>query len=412
MSASIASLTAILKEFYLGPIAEQLNQEILVYELFDKASVDWSGRRVVIPVHVARNTGVAFVADDGTLPTAGQQDFERLEIDAKFLYGRFAITGPAIASAKSGPNAFISYVDAEMNKLVEDVKTAANQRAIFGGRVLGYIMDTIAANVNHAYSGRQASAGLQLGNATDLVDVVRLDTYATVAANQQVNAITETQITFNGAVATNGGGAVFAVVATTASTIVGGVAGGWNLEPAGITTNLASPVHFGVDRTTATGAAALQSTHNSLGNGYQALTLDAIQGVLDAILEDSSEAPDLILMSPLMRQEYTALLVGTNAANLYVQTDSAKSGDGGFTGLAYGGIPMRTSKDCFKGSFFFLAPKHWKLTELEAPGFADLDGAILSRVPNQDKFEGFYRLYYNTVCTRPNANGVLTGIAF
>jgi len=146
MSASIASLTAILKEFYLGPIAEQLNQEILVYELFDKASVDWSGRRVVIPVHVARNTGVAFVADDGTLPTAGQQDFERLEIDAKFLYGRFAITGPAIASAKSGPNAFISYVDAEMNKLVEDVKTAANQRAIFGGRVLGYIMDTIAAN--------------------------------------------------------------------------------------------------------------------------------------------------------------------------------------------------------------------------------------------------------------------------
>jgi hypothetical protein len=135
MSASISSLTAILKDFYLGPIAEQLNQEILVYELFEKATVDWSGKQVVIPVHVARNSGVAAVADDGTLPTAGSQDFEQLLVTARFVYGRFAVTGPAMASAKSGPNAFISYIDAEMNKLVLDVKTFANQRAIFGGRV-------------------------------------------------------------------------------------------------------------------------------------------------------------------------------------------------------------------------------------------------------------------------------------
>jgi len=418
MSASISSLTAILKEFYLGPLAEQLNQEILVYELFEKASVDWSGRRVVIPVHVARNSGVAFVADDGTLPTAGQQDFERLEVDAKFLYGRFAITGPAIASAKSGPNAFISYIDAEMNKLVEDVKTAANQRAIFGGRVLGYIFEQ-ANQAAFDYSGR--SSGLQVGNATDLVDIVRLDTYASVATNQQVNGVTEDTITFNAAINLTGlasidGDVAFAVVATSNSTIVAGVAGAWDQEPAGITTNLAAPSHFGVDRTTATGASALQSNHlkvsETAATGYAALSLDRIQAAMDRILEDSDKAPELILMSPLMRQEYTSLLVGTSAGNLYTQTEKASGGDGGFTGLAYGGVPMRTSKDCFKGSFFFLCPSEWKLCELEAPGFADLDGAIMSRVANQDKFEGYYRLYYNTVCTRPNANAVLTGIQF
>lgn len=419
MAANITTLTAILKEFYLGPLAEQLNQEVMVYEMFEKASVDWSGRRVVIPVHVARNTGVSFAADDGLLPTAGQQDFERLEVDAKFLYGRFAITGPAIASAKSGPNAFISYVDAEMNKLAEDVKTASNQRAIFGGRVLGYIFEQKAANVSHDYSGR--TSGLTLNNATALVDIVRLDTYATHVAAARVNALTSDTATFNAAVATNNAAGaptdvVFALVATAASTIVGGAAGGWDLEPAGVSTNLAAPTHFGVDRTTATGAASLQATHikvsTTAATGYAALTLDRLQAALDLILEDSGEAPDCIIMNPAMRQEYTSLLVGTSAANLYVTTDKASHGDGGFTGLSYGGIPMKTSKDMFKGTFYFLSTKSWKLCELESPGFADLDGAILSRVSNQDKFEGYWRSYYNVACSRPNSNGVLTGIDF
>lgn len=36
MAASIASLAAILKDFYLGPIQEQLNNEVLALELFEK----------------------------------------------------------------------------------------------------------------------------------------------------------------------------------------------------------------------------------------------------------------------------------------------------------------------------------------------------------------------------------------
>jgi len=416
--ATISTLTAILKEFYLGPLAEQLNQEVLVYDMFDKASVDWSGRRVVIPVHVARNTGVGFSPDDGQLPTAGTQEFKRLEVDAKFLYGRFAITGPAIASAKTGPNAFISYVDAEMSKLGEDVKTVANQRAVYGGAVLGYLFDQVN-NAAQPYSGR--STGLTLNQALSTVDIVRMDTYATVASAQRVNTVTETVMTFDQAQDLTAPAAmpadlVFAVVAPTASIIVNGVAGAWNNEPAGITTNLAAPTHFGVSRTDASGNGELQSTHRKVGTAagddYEPLTLDRIQLILDLILEKSGGAPDVILMAPAMRQEYTALLVGSSAGNLYVTTDKATKGDGGFTGLSYGDIPMKTSKDCFKGTFFFLTTKSWKLVELESPGFADLDGAILSRMPGQDKFEGFYRMYYNVACSRPNANGVLTGIEF
>ena len=124
MAATISTLNAILKDFYLAPIQEQLNQEVLVLELMEKAVVDWAGRRVVIPLHTSRNTtGVGFRADGSALPTAGSEGYVRAEVEAKFLYGRFEITGPAISSlAKGGTASFAGYVQAEMDKLVEDVR--------------------------------------------------------------------------------------------------------------------------------------------------------------------------------------------------------------------------------------------------------------------------------------------------
>ena len=57
-----------------------------------------------------------------------------------------------------------------------------------------------------------------------------------------------------------------------------------------------------------------------------------------------------------------------------------------------------------------------KCAQLEAPGFADLDGNILARAGvgagGVDAYEGYYRMYMDVYCERPNANGVLTGITF
>ena len=105
MSATIGTLDSILKEFYLGPIEEQLNNETLVIDLFEKATVDWQGKHVIIPIHIARNTTVGFKAEtdsfnDAGLPGVGnpinQQGYDNLKVTAKFLYGRFQLSGPAV----------------------------------------------------------------------------------------------------------------------------------------------------------------------------------------------------------------------------------------------------------------------------------------------------------------------------
>ena len=72
-SVKISDLEAILKEFYLGPIIEALNSQLEMVDLFKKITVDWSGKKVIIPVHVSRNTGTGYRREGNQIPAAGGQ---------------------------------------------------------------------------------------------------------------------------------------------------------------------------------------------------------------------------------------------------------------------------------------------------------------------------------------------------
>jgi hypothetical protein len=60
MPATQATLSDILKEFYLGPVQEQLNNEVMVLDLMTKTTVDWNGR-VAIKTTVDWNGRVAII---------------------------------------------------------------------------------------------------------------------------------------------------------------------------------------------------------------------------------------------------------------------------------------------------------------------------------------------------------------
>jgi len=111
---NISVLDAVLKDYYIGPLQEQLNQEVMVLDMFEKAKISWAGKQGVVPVHVGRNSGVDFKAEGAPLPTAGSQTTKRLTFQAAYLYGRFEVTGPAIAAAaKGGTASFIGALELE-----------------------------------------------------------------------------------------------------------------------------------------------------------------------------------------------------------------------------------------------------------------------------------------------------------
>ena len=185
-------------------------------------------------------------------------------------------------------------------------------------------------------------------------------------------------------------------------------------EPIGVYGNLASESLFTVDRgQVANDATGLQSVIMAqdvdAAGAAEDLSLMRMQEVIDNISITSGMEPTVIMMNPIDRAQYINLLQGTVQMNAQ---GSAQSGDGGFLGLSYAGIPIKSARHVDRGLMLFLNTKCWKLAVLEDGKFADLDGSVLSRVVGKDSWEGFYKWYYQHYCYRPNANGILTGLTW
>ena len=444
--ATLTTLQSVLKEFYAKAIAERLNQEVLMLQLFERAKLDWSGKRVIIPVHTARNPGVDFKAEGAALPTAGSQTYNELHVTAKFLYGRFSLTGPAISSAK-GAYSFGNYVDLELRRLTQDVRKKANESMFSGGTIPCYMQQDGPAIPPTAAVFALGGQTIQIqGNAQwveDLrvaaggqvdCDFVRTDTNDTIAFGGGGSAaITAVDVAANTATMTMAGAtlnlqrsvtglagdspyAIRVLAGSPARAIV-------DEQFTGINMNLSSALHFGVSRTTGnvtalrctsvktqnTNAVAFAS-YNQADGGASPLTLQRWQAVIDDVHSKSGKQVNQLMTNPVHRSTYTQLLTGGNT-NLFVDTDRDAKGDGGFSSLSFNGIPIKTSVDCGKHIIYMLTTKTWKLAELEKPGFADLDGNILSRSVNLDAYEGYYRMYMDLYCEQPNANGALVGFA-
>lgn len=443
--AEVGTISDILKDFYISGLQEQLNNEVMCLEMFEKAKVSWAGRQAIVPIHVDRNSGVAFKAESNSsgaanLPDAGHQSVARLSIEARYLYGRMQVTGQAIAAAKQGGSAsFIGALDLEMEKLKEDIRNRANESCVTGGRVVGFVSEVTKRDVGttptlYIDGNLKKLATLHAGGSNTLkltfitcspddlggggVRFVNDSLGTTATAKLNVTAVNAAAGTVVGTVETANldfskvpTGFMTAVVIDTYTAT--GVYDPDN-EPVGILGNLFASSHFGVSRVQgATGAekslqaVALREDEDSNTDSRETLSLARMQNVMDAIGTLSGMDPDLILCNSSMRAEYIKLLQGN------IQLDAktaATSVDGGVTGINFNGIPIRSSRHVPQGIFIFLSTSTFKLAILEDGKFADLDGNVLSRVSSADAFEGFYKWYYNHYCHRPNANGVLAGI--
>lgn len=460
-SVQISDLEAILKEFYLGPIIEALNNQLEMVELFKKITVDWSGKKVIIPVHVSRNTGTGFRKEGTEIPAAGKQGHVDLTVTAKYLYGRFSLTGPAIASAKTTANSFATYVQTEMDGLVTDVKIRANQAMWTGGGCVGFIhsrTDIAAAapggNQDYAFTGnKDVAASLQAldsgaaATARLSVNVVRLDDYSN--ANSGVcmldaDALTAGNINLE---CVDGVGLTLSTMTGEYAAMIQVLESGQRSAPAGVITftadavvptgldlpacksavqseqlgvyaNLGLQTHFGIDRNVAANAplrSTVQAIDAKAGATNDALDFGRMQGILDEIMILGGDNPDCLYVHPIFRQEYASLLSFTAAATTTFSKDvqaGAGTAEAGYSAYAFAGIPVKMSRHCGKGIVVYLRTSTWAICELQSFGMADLDGNVLSRLSNRDEFEGFVRWYYELVCKEPNRNAILCGIKF
>ena len=319
-----------------------------------------------------------------------------------------------------------------MDRLVTDVKNTADNKMINGGSVIGFITDSqntkdhyFTGDYSKIIAGKNVSLANCFNPGTDSDGAVNNTTYLNniVASAALDGAAPKNEgtgvITFAAAqdttAVTYGGAARIAPVLVRANTDL--VA--FQNEPVGIMSNLfgnggvvGTPDHFGIQVNGAARSGSLDAfvrvtQETPTAAGLDDLTVERIQQVLDEITVLSGEEPDVILCHPSLRANYVAVL----SASLFATARGpATKGDAGFLDLSYGNIPIKFARHCPRGMMIFMNKKTWKLLQLQSGGFADLDGTTILRQAGHDAWEGFYRWYYNTVCTRPNANGLLVGI--
>lgn len=420
MPLSTTEIGKLLKEFFLSPVQEQLNRETIALDMFEKARVNWAGRVAIIPVHtgstVALGGASVQFSDSGSVPNATTQNFEKLSVEARRLLARFQVDGMVMTAARKGnTDQVINWMEGSMDLLAEDVRDKMNETVFSGGEVVGFCTFRVADEgggpgaVTAAFFGDMAKLQAEIGGGgvgNPTADLIDVDTGA-VLAGAVTNmafapgdvAACQVELTLGAGIAVGDAAKVWALELTSRKAGIE-----YSEEPVGIYGNIASTALFGITRA----GTPLNGNGFKPENAAQrmALSLDHIQEAIDGVLNESGEDIDVIFMNPLQRQSYTALLT----ANIQTMSDKAGRGDGGFTGLSYGGVEIRSSRHCGRGGMILMTMKHWKLLQLDQGGFADFDGSALSRVANTDAAEGYYRHYYNTACTRPNAQAVIAGI--
>jgi hypothetical protein len=131
--SSLATADAVLKELYVGPIVEMLNQKTYGIDQIDRDSdhIDFTGRRAVVPLHKNRNRGRGSIGDGGTLPKPGSQKYLDALIHIRYNTYGMSLTDAEIEASKSNEGAFISLLDSETKGVAMDMKKDMN-RQFFG----------------------------------------------------------------------------------------------------------------------------------------------------------------------------------------------------------------------------------------------------------------------------------------
>src|SRR4051812_14956837 len=113
--ATLTTLSNIMKEYYLAPIQDQFNQEVLVTQLLQVDSENLEGLKAVIPLHTGRSGGIGSRAELVQLPTAGNQAYQRATYDLKYHYARIQVSGPSISKTKTDAGAFARALKEELD---------------------------------------------------------------------------------------------------------------------------------------------------------------------------------------------------------------------------------------------------------------------------------------------------------
>lgn len=403
----ITSGLAELKNFYQGPIVDQFNEEIPIWKGAEKGNHPWSGYQVIRPLRVRRNPGVGATSDGGNLPQIGRQTTIQAQIQAKYNYLRFGITGPMIEASKADVGSFVRAASYELEQGYEDLKADCNRQMSWDGTGdLALINTTVVASTSVVIKGRESTEpALKFLDVGAYVDIV-------TTAGVMVQSGLTIQSISSGDASTSTATVVFDqnVTATAGNVLIRSGSAGMEIQ--GLLTQLdgGTSTVFNIDRASYIQAQGnvvyVTSDGTSSGNSLP-LSLAYLQLAEDQAARRGGKGINCIYSDYVSRSYYQKLL---QADKRYV---NAIKGDGGFSDLdknylEWNGKAWVADKDC-PTRIFFLPDKNIEKYTLAEMKFADETGSMYIAASEQDSLEVRIRFFANLFNAKAAGSSVVQG---
>lgn len=396
VGASIAStLGAILKDLYLPPVVEQLNNEILLVQRLEKSSDEIFGNQAIVPLHVNRSGGIGSRAENAALPTAGSQGYAKAVYDLKYHYGRVRVTGVAMAKTASSAGAFLKALEGELDGVRNDLKMDIARQVYGDGSAKIVTCGTTTASTTVVIASAEPilKGELYIGMVVDIGTAAAPTTIASAVSITDVNTATPS-ITISGAnVTTSSSHFVFrsgnAVDATNINELTG----------------LQALVSTSANTVGGINAASAGNSYwdNKRDNKAGALALDTMTKAFNTVTVQGGQV-SLMIGSPGMQRALFNLL---QAQVRYVDPLNIK---GGFKALEYMGQPFVADRQAPFGKIFFLDERFIKVFSNNDWHFLDEDGNTLKWVVGFDAWEAVLARYMNLGISRRNVQFVEYGL--
>ena len=392
MPASLATVSAILKEIYEPTLQDQLQSETITSKRLERTSEgvtsEVGGKYVTFPLRTKRNHGIGARNELEVLPVPGQQGYQAARIPLKYLYGGIQLSGQTIELAESNTQAFVSALDQEVDGLKSDLAKDYN-RQVFGdgsGAIATTTSSTALATILVP-----STQYVEVGMIIDVISpagVVRSGGPFTI-----LSFVKDTSVTLSGTVTPVSGDLLVRT-------------GSWGREITGLKKIVAAsgPLYNVDPSTDPYWVSIVDSTSTSVSEG---LFIKMIQDI-----RTLGGKTTLMVSNYGVQRAYFNLLVQQRQ---YVNT---KEFTGGFNGLAFttdaGEVPMITDPDAPFKTLYFLNEKALKIYREADWHWMDRDGSMWQRVITSagtfDAYEARLIQYCELGTHRRNSHGVFTNL--
>jgi hypothetical protein len=417
MPATLSTVDAILKDDYKEYL-DNLNNANFILSQVETRKDTVQGRIARHAVHLGRSSGVGARAENGTLPTAGNQAFATVPVPVRYVYGRIQLSGPTIKQAVTDRGAFIDALDAEMEGIKNDAMKDVN-RQLWGtsNGVIAQCGTTTAATTVVLASTTGTTALRQLFfDGGMVVDIGTVASPTTVASARTISSVDETNKTIaisGAAVTTSSSHFVFRSGAGGASSNTGQPGDG-QVELTGLQTIVDdSAVLHTINPSS---QPKWKSYVNSNSGTNRSITETLITGSIMKTLTNSGKKPSLLvsaegvnlaisnlLLSLKRNMEQTSLKGGYAGIQFYSPSVSGK-GDEAPTALY-------ADFDCPNNRLYGINPDVLVYHQVgDGFQFMDLDGAVMNRKPDTDAYEATLYAYGELACKQRNAHFVIKDI--